>query len=75
MKNLEDAKTKTYPSKMRGSKELLSIFALDSPSVLSKLATPPSTINSDMSQVTNDATSAMNDDIDDASTLLIRLCH
>ena len=44
--------------------------ALDSPSVLSKLATPPPAINSDMSQVIDDATSAMNDAIGDASTLL-----
>ena len=40
MKNLKDAKTKIYPSKMRGGKELPSSSALDSPSVISKLATP-----------------------------------
>ena len=40
MKNLKDAKTKIFPSKTRGGKELPSSFALDSPSVLSKLATP-----------------------------------
>ena len=70
MKNLKDAKTKIYPSKTRGGKELPSSSALDSPSVMSKLATPPHAINSDMSQVIDDATSTMNDDYDDASTLL-----
>ena len=70
MKNLKDAKTKIYPSKTRGGKELPSSSALDSPSVISKLATPPHAINSDMSQVIDDATSTMNDAYDDASTLL-----
>ena len=41
MKNPKDAKTKIYPSKTRGGKELPSSSALDSPSVISKLATPP----------------------------------
>ena len=41
MKNLKDAKTKIFPSKTRGGKELPSSSALDSPSVISKLATPP----------------------------------
>ena len=41
---------------------------LDSPSVISKLATPPHAINSDMSQVIDDATSAMDNAYDDAST-------
>ena len=59
-----------FPSKTRGGKELPSSSALDSPSVLSKLAKPQPAINSDMSQVIDDATSAMNDAIDDASTLL-----
>ena len=40
MKNLKDDKTKIYPSTTRGGKELPSSSALDSPSVLSKLATP-----------------------------------
>ena len=40
------------------------------PSSLSKLATTPHAINSDMSQVIDDATSAMNVTHDDASTLL-----
>ena len=66
MKNLKDAKTKIFPSKTRGGKELPSSSALDSPSVKSKLATRPHAINSDMSQVIDDATSSM----DDASTLL-----
>ena len=61
MKNLKDAKTKIIPSKMRGGKELPSSSALDSPSVLSKLATPPPVIHSNMSQVIDDTTSAMND--------------
>ena len=70
MKNLKDAKTKIFPSKMRGGKELPSSSALDSPSVISKLATPPHAINSDTLQVVDDATSAMNATQDDATTLL-----
>ena len=70
MKNLKDAKTKIFPSKTRGGKELPSSSALDSPSIISKLATPPHAINSDMSQVIYDATSAMDNAYDDASTFL-----
>ena len=70
MKNLKDAKTKIYPSKTRGCKELPTNSALDSPSVISKLATPPHAINYDMSQVVDDATSTMNATHDDASTFL-----
>ena len=70
MKNLKDAKTKIFPSNTRGSKELPSNSALDSPSVISKLATPQHAINSDMLQVIDDATSAMNATHGDASTLL-----
>ena len=70
MKNLKDAKTKIFPSKTRGGKELPSSSALDSPSVMSKLATPPHAMNSNMSQVIDDATSAMDNAYDDASTLL-----
>ena len=55
---------------MRGGKELPSSSALDSPSVMSKLATPPHAMNSTMSQVIDDATSTVNDTYDDASTLL-----
>ena len=60
MNNLKDPKTKIFPSRTRGSKELQSSSALDSPSVIIKLATPPHAINPDMSQVVDDATSAMN---------------
>ena len=67
---MKDVKTKIFPSKTRGGKEPPSSSALDSPSVISKLATPPRAINSDMSQVIDDATSAMNNAYDDASTLL-----
>ena len=70
MKNLKDPKTKIFPSKTRGGKELPSSSALDSPSVMSKLATPPHASNPDMSQVIDDATSDMNYAIDDASTML-----
>ena len=69
MKNLKDAKTKIYPSTMRGGKELPSSSALDSPSILSKLATPkPATaMNSDMSHVIDDATSSMHDTYDETT--------
>ena len=64
MKNLKDAKTKILPSTTRGGKKLPSSSALDSPSVMSKLATPkPATaMNSNMSHVIDDATSAMHDE-------------
>ena len=76
MKNLKDPKAKVLPSTTRGGKELPSRSALDSPFVLSRLATPPShAINRDMSQVIDDATRAMNDSYNDASTLLMILCH
>ena len=53
MRNLKDEKTRIYPSTTRGGKELPSSSTLDSPSVLSKLATPkPATaMNPDMSHV------------------------
>ena len=51
MKNLKDAKTKIFPSKTRGGKELPSSSALDSPSIICKLATPPHAINPDMLQL------------------------
>ena len=72
MKNLRDPKTKIYPSTTRGGKELPSSSALDSPSVLSKLATPKpaSAIRSDMSHVIDDATSAMHDTYDETSSML-----
>ena len=50
--------------------ELSSSSALDSPSVISKLATPPHAINPDMSQVIDDSTSAMNNAHGDTRTLL-----
>ena len=72
MKNLKDAKTKIYPSTRRGGKELPSSSALDSPSVMSKLATPkPATaMNSNMSHVIDDATSAMHDTYDETTSIL-----
>ena len=72
MKNLKDEKTKIYHSTTRGGKELPSSSALDSPSVLSKLATPipASPIRSDMSHVIDDATSAIHDTYDETTTML-----
>ena len=72
MKNLKDPRTKIYPSTTRGGKELPSSSALDSPSVLSKLATriPASAINSGMSHVIDDATSAMHDTYDETTSML-----
>ena len=72
MKNLKDAKTKMYPSTTRGGKELPSSSALDSPSVMSKFATPKPTtaIDSDMSHVIDDATSAMHDTYDETTSTL-----
>ena len=70
MKNLKDPKTKIFPSKMREGKELASSSVLDSPSIMSKLATAPHAINFDMSQVIEYATSTMDNAYDDASTLL-----
>ena len=72
MKNLKDAKIKFYPSTTRGGKELPSSSALDSPFVLSKLATPKPTsaINSNMLHVIDDATSAMHDTYDETTSML-----
>ena len=72
MRNLKDEKTKIYPSTTRGGKELPSSSALDSPSVLSKLATPKpaSAIRSGMSHVIDDATSAMHDTYDETTSML-----
>ena len=71
MKNIRDPKTKIYPSTTRGGKELPSSSALDSPSVMSKFATPTpaSAIRSNMSQVIDDATSAI------VITTIILLCY
>ena len=56
---------------MRGGKELPSSSALDSPSVMSKFATPKPTtaIDSDMSHVIDDATSAMHDTYDETASM------
>ena len=64
MRNLKDERTKIHPSTTRGGKEMPSSSALDSPSVIRRLATPkPATaMNSDMSHVIDDATSAMHDE-------------
>ena len=72
MKNLKDQRTKIFPSTTRGGKELPSCSALDSPSILSKLATPKpaSTINSNMSHVIDDTTSAMQDTYDETTSTL-----
>src|SRR3954470_20558578 len=72
MRNLKDEKTKMYPSTMRGGKELPSSSLLDSPFVLSKLATPKpaSAIHSDMSHVIDDATSTMHDTYDETTSML-----
>ena len=59
MRNLKDTRTMIFPSTTRGGKELPSSSALDSPSVLSKLATPTPAIDSDMSHVIDAATSAI----------------
>ena len=57
---------------MRGGKELPSSSVLDSPSVMSKLATPKpaSAMNSDMSLVIDDATSTMHDTYDETTYVL-----
>ena len=70
MKNLKDERTNIFPSTMRGGKELPSSSALDSPSVLSKLATPTPAINSDMLHVIDDVTSAMHDAYDETTSML-----
>src|SRR4051812_14969594 len=72
MKNLKDEKTKINPSTTRGGKELPSSSALDSPSVMSKLATPKPAyvIRSDMSHVIDDATSSMHDTYDETTSML-----
>ena len=72
MKNLKDDRTTIFPSTTRRGKELPSSSALDSPSVISKLATPkPATaMNSDMSHVIDDATSALHDTYDETTSML-----
>ena len=70
MRNLKEERTKIFPSTTRGGKELPSSSALDSPSVLSKLATPTHAIDSDMSHVIDDATSALHDAYDETTSML-----
>ena len=48
MRKLKDTKTKIIPSRTRGGKELPLHSALDSPSVLSKIATPTPATNFDV---------------------------
>ena len=71
MRNLKDERTKIFPSTTRRGKELPSSFVLDSPSVISKLATPKpaSAINSDMSHIIDDATSTMHDSYDESTSV------
>ena len=71
MRNLKDERTKIFPSTTRGGKELPSSSALDSPSVSSKLATPKlaTAMNSDMSHVIDDATSALHDNYDETTSV------
>ena len=71
MRNLKDERSKIFPSTTRGGKELPSSSALDSPSVLSKLATPKpaNAMNSDMSHVIDDATSTMHDTYDETTSV------
>ena len=71
MKDLKDQRTKIFPSTTRGGKELPSSLALDSPSVISKLAThkPATAIHFDMSHVIDDATSAMHDTYDETTSV------
>ena len=70
MKNLKDKRTKIFPSTTRGGNELPSSSALDSPSVLSKLATPTPAIHSDMSHVIDDVTSTLHDTYDETTSML-----
>ena len=72
MRNLKDERTKIFPSTTRGGKELPPSSALHSPSILSKLATPkPATaMNSDMSHVIDDVTSAIHDTYDETTSML-----
>ena len=72
MKNLKDDRTTILPSTTREGKGLPSSLALDSPSVMSKFATPkPATaIDSDMLHVIDDATSAMHDTYDETTSIL-----
>ena len=70
MRNLKYERTKIFPSTTRGGKALPCSSALDSPSVLSKLATPTPAIYSDMSHVIDDATSTLHDTYDETTSML-----
>ena len=70
MRNLKDERTKIFPSTTRGGKELPSSSALDSPSVMSKFATPTPVIDSYMSHIIDDATSAMHYAYDETTSML-----
>ena len=59
-----------FSSTMRGGKELPSSSTLDSPSVMSKFATPTPIIDSDILHVIDDATSAMHDAYDETTSML-----
>ena len=59
MRNPKDPRTKILPSTTRRGKELPSSSVLDSPSVMSKFATPPPARNLDMSRVLDDARDAV----------------
>ena len=76
MKNLKDQRTNIFPSTTRGGKELPSSSALDSPSGLSKLATPTHAIVCDRSHVIDDATFALHDTYDETTSMLVGpRCH
>ena len=79
MRKLKDQRTKIFPSTARGGKELPSSSALDSPSVMSKFATPTPTpasaIRSDMSHVIDDALLLCTILIMKLLLCLIILCH
>ena len=77
MRNLKEERTKIFPSTTRGGKELPSSSTLDSPSIMSKLATPKhaTAMNSDMSHVIDDATSAMHDTYDETTSVRDTTCH
>ena len=70
MRNLKDERTKIFPSTTRGGKELPRSSALDSPSIMSKFVTPALAIDSNMSHVIDDATSAMHDAYDETTSML-----
>ena len=70
MRNLKDERNKILPSTTRGGKELPSSSALDSPSVMSKFATPTPAIDSDRLHVIDDATSALHDTYDETTSML-----